>query len=130
MQWGSCDITSREDAPAVSAVAVRDDYAHWQANGYLPSAGKPVWVDLSDNEHLHIFFDDNLHPLADDSIVGVRQRASCAESFRALSGEDALALHGIHLVRVPTAGPVLDHRWFLSRIAECEAAWQEGREQR
>ena len=62
--------------------------------------------------------------------MGVRQRASEGEPFRALSGKDALALHGFHLVRVPTAGPVLDHRWFLSRIAECEAAWREGRERR
>ena len=116
--------SSRATAPRMSATAIQDDYAWWSEHGWAPSAGKPLWVTESDTETLHIFFDDNLHPLADDSIIAVRSRPSPTEPFRSLSGEEALALHGTHLVRVPTAAPILDQRWFLDRIDECEANWR------
>lgn len=69
----------------------------------------------------HIFFDDNIHNDANDSIVAARRRPSSDAPFKPVSGEDTLALQGTHLVRVPTLEPILDHDWFLKQIDACEA---------
>jgi len=122
LEWGGA--SSREAAPRISVTAIQDDYDWWSGHGWAPSAGKPLWVTESDESALHIFFDDNIHPLPDDSIVAVRSRPSPDEPFRAVGGAEALAMHGTHLIRVPTAAPILDERWFLDRIGECEAKWR------
>lgn len=56
--------------------AIRDDFAYWQANDYMCYAAKPLWIDLNDQEHHHIIFDDNirLDSTIDDCIVNIRLR--------------------------------------------------------
>lgn len=56
--------------------AIRDDFAYWQANEYSCYAAKPLWIDLNDQEHQHIIFDDNirLDSTIDDCIVNIRLR--------------------------------------------------------
>ena len=110
-------------APPVSVVVCQDDYHYWRNAGYLPSAGKPMWITLDDLEkHHHIFFDDNIHNLPGDSIVAARSRAKQSDTFAPLGGEETLDLHGVHLVRVPTHAPILNERWFLEEIDKCESA--------
>eukprot|EP00658_Telonema_sp_P-2_P065456 TRINITY_DN54690_c0_g1_i1.p1 TRINITY_DN54690_c0_g1~~TRINITY_DN54690_c0_g1_i1.p1 ORF type:complete len:387 (-),score=85.74 TRINITY_DN54690_c0_g1_i1:60-1220(-) len=129
MEGGRC-LSSEEDALAalesdgdLAVQLVQDDYRWWRDHGYLPGGGKPLWLTMDDVSTHHVFFDDNIHNLADDSIVAVRARGTAGCAFEPLSGEDTLALHGVHLVRVPTIAPILNLNWFLERIEECGAAW-------
>eukprot|EP01063_Lacrimia_lanifica_P037970 TRINITY_DN7960_c0_g1_i1.p1 TRINITY_DN7960_c0_g1~~TRINITY_DN7960_c0_g1_i1.p1 ORF type:complete len:348 (+),score=99.99 TRINITY_DN7960_c0_g1_i1:69-1112(+) len=102
---------------AASVSVCQDHYQHWADNGYRPGAGKPMWITESHVEDvLHIFFDDNIKNLADDSIVAVRRRAGPDAPFEAVCGVGTLELQGKHLHRVPTPAAVLDKDWFLQRI--------------
>jgi len=102
----------------ISCVVCTDDYKWWSDHGCHPSADKPVWITQEDTTCHHIFFDDNIHNNADDSIVPVRVRA-----FNAMSGEDILLQQGVHLVRTPTCEPIFNPFWFLDQIAKCEEAY-------
>jgi len=102
------------------ASAVQDDYQHWRKNGYSPAAGKPLWLTLDSADRQHIFFDDNIHNDAADSIVAVRARATAGEPFHSLSGDATRRLHGLVIRRVPTVLPILEHDWFLQQIEACE----------
>ena len=107
----------------IACVACTDDYEWWSTHGCRPDAGKPLWITDDDTQRCHhIFFDDNIHNLEDDSIVGVRSRASAAEPFVALGGRETIALQGKHLVRVPTVEPILNQEWFLEQIEQAERA--------
>lgn len=122
-------VSSRNGAASwVRLSAVQDDYNFWKAASYSPSAGKPLWLSLHALDAAaagcrHIFFDDNIHCDAQDSIVAVRARASAAQhvAFTPVSGKGTVALHGAVLRKVPTAMPVRQHGWFLEQIALCEA---------
>jgi hypothetical protein len=106
----------------VSVVACTDDYEWWSRHGNAPSAGKPVWITRDARaEHHHIFFDDNIHNKANDSIVAVRARDTSGAPFQPLSGEDTLKQHGVHLVRTPTVEPILNENWFVEQIDAAEA---------
>ena len=110
----------------ISATACQDDYYYWRDNNYAPQSGKPLWITRGDSHFHHIFFDDNIHNNPNDSIVAVRARNLEGEAFMAESGEATLGLQGVHLVRVPTILPILDHDWFLKQITKCEAAKAKG----
>lgn len=113
----------QERASAVPrAVVCADHYEWWKAHHYSPAAGKPLWVDTSEEHMHHIFFDDNIHNDPDDSIIAVRMRHGPAGRFRPLSGEATRKLQGMLLVRTPTPLPILDHQWFLKQIERCETA--------
>ena len=102
---------------SVCCAGVSDDYTWWRGSGYAPSAGKPLWLTL--DEVLvarQLFFDDNIHNDATDSIVAVRGRPTADAPFVPLSGELTRRLHGIVLRRVPTMQPILDADWFLQQI--------------
>ena len=107
----------------ISCVVCTDDYKWWRAHGYHPSAGKPLWITKDDSTCHHIFFDDNIHALEDDSIVSVRVRESANHPFRVMSGNEILLQQGIHLVRTPTIEPILNPSWFVEQIGKCEAAY-------
>ena len=68
------------------------------------------------------FFDDNIHNSAEASIVVARRRATAADAFVPVDGGEAIALQGVHLVRVQTAEAVLQWDYFLEHIERCEAA--------
>ena len=107
----------------IASVACTDDYKWWSDHGCAPSAGKPLWITSSElGAVVHIFFDDNIHNIADDSIVAARQRETAGDAFTPLSGEATIALQGVHLVRTPTVEPILNDLWFVEQIDRCEAA--------
>lgn len=53
----------------------------------------------------------------------MRSSKDPAAAFRPLDGQATRALHGVHLVRVPTIAPIMDERWFLDQIDRCEVAF-------
>eukprot|EP00615_Pteridomonas_danica_P010637 CAMPEP_0114333264 /NCGR_PEP_ID=MMETSP0101-20121206/3654_1 /TAXON_ID=38822 ORGANISM="Pteridomonas danica, Strain PT" /NCGR_SAMPLE_ID=MMETSP0101 /ASSEMBLY_ACC=CAM_ASM_000211 /LENGTH=353 /DNA_ID=CAMNT_0001464255 /DNA_START=41 /DNA_END=1102 /DNA_ORIENTATION=- len=102
----------------------QDDYFWWKNNGYNPSAGKPLWITHQDDRFHPIFFDDNIHNDANDSIVSVRERQTSEDPYSPLSGESIRRLQGLYLVRVPTFEAILDQNWFLDKITQCEQKLQ------
>lgn len=65
--------------------AIRDDFAYWQANDYSCYAAKPLWVDLDDERHQHIIFDDNIRlDTFDDCIVNIRLKNSTNFTFESI----------------------------------------------
>jgi len=112
-----------------SVHGVGDHYDYWKAAGYSPSAGKPLFWTLDDTATHTLFFDDNIHNDANDSIVAVRARRDGASPFAPLSGESTRRLHGALLRKVPTVLPILDRGWFLQELAASEAAVAELRKQ-
>jgi len=112
-------------APPHHMSAVQDDYCTWRDAGYSPAAGKPLWLTLSDEASAApsspIFFDDNIHNDANDSIVAVRVRLGASRPYAALSGELTVRLQGSVLRRTPTVLPIRNHGWFLEQIGLCDA---------
>jgi hypothetical protein len=79
-----------------------------QDNNYSPGAGKPLWLTADDASIHPIFFDDNIHNSAEDSIVAVRARQSAGGGYQPLSGRETIALQGLVLKRTPTFAAILD----------------------
>jgi len=113
-----------------TVVGIQDDYEWWSTHKNKPWAGKPVWTRHAHGplgEELpmchHLFFDDNIHNDATDSIVAVR----CAWisddgtlNYRSLSGEEVQRQHGRCIIRVPTIEPIMNVNWFIEQIAATE----------
>ena len=112
---------------ADTTLTIQDEYDHWKRHNFLPASGKPVWYTASATEDRHIFFDDNIHYDAKDSIVAVHARASSDAPFRALSGEDTLQYTNVLLVKANLVAAILNPDYFLQKIQETEAMWQEKR---
>ncbi|CAK9054422.1 unnamed protein product [Durusdinium trenchii] len=104
-------------------LAIRDDYHHWRKMRYVPESGKPLWISLDDDVQ-HIFFDDNIHNKAHDSIVAVRARKSSSEPFRAVSGEVTRLLEGVLLVKAHPVEAIRDKDYFLREIQRCEEKFE------
>lgn len=120
------ELSGKPGGGLISCAIIQDDYHWWCENSYLPSAGKPLHLTVSSAgvaEH-PIFFDDNIHPKVDDSIVAVRVRPDDTQPFAPLSGEETLEMQGVVLVRTPTICPIQDEGWFLEKIARCQAKLQ------
>jgi hypothetical protein len=109
----------------VSICGIRDDYNHWKRNNWDPTAGKPIWVPWYDSQNNsapydhHVIFDDNIHNLAHDGIVCVRQQQQRRHdgTFVTVDGTTMHTLYqGIHMIRVPTIEPVLNPHWFVEQI--------------
>ena len=106
--------------------AVQDDYNWWNGAGYAPSAGKPLWlthVAEAPCAWRHLFFDDNIHHDADDSIVAVRARRRDGKPFKPVSGASTMRLHGAVLLKVPTVRAINERSWFLEQIDACGARY-------
>lgn len=103
------------------AIGIRDDYHYWRGHKYLPQCGKPLWVTVDDSKVHHIFFDDNIHNKADNSIVAVRARASARHDFQSVSGEATRQLEGVFLVKAHPLEAIRNHDYFLEHIARCES---------
>lgn len=113
---------------AGSCFALRDDYRFWKEHVYRPEAGKPVWLTADDPSQHHIFFDDNIHDKADDSIVAVRARASAADPYRSLNGEGVRRLQGVCLVKAQACDAIRDVEYFVRHVDRCEETMQRMRE--
>lgn len=107
----------------LSVCGIQDDYEYWASNRCSPMAGKPVWIqapeqirDGGHSKHHHLFFDDNIHNDAYDSIVAVRSKEESG-SWRSLNGHETIEMQRKHVVRVPTVAALLQQDWFLQQIA-------------
>ena len=118
--FGESSVVAMFESKVPKVQVLQDHYQWWKSHDYSPSAGKPLWIDWSQKNVHHIFFDDNIHNDASDSIVSIRIRRYSNRLFRPLSGESIRLLQGYFLVRVPTVCPILDHMWFLKQIEQCE----------
>ena len=105
-------------------MAIQEDYFHWNENDRHRECAKLLLVDQADYNTQHIFFDDNIHHDANDSIVAVRARRAAGSPFTPVSGEATIELHGSVLKKVPTVRPILDHAWFIDQISLCEQRFE------
>jgi hypothetical protein len=68
--------------------AIRDDFAYWQSHDYSCYAAKPLWIDLNDERHHHIIFDDNIRlDAVDDCIVNIRLKNATTSRFESIDFE-------------------------------------------
>jgi len=133
IQESSASIHSGDDEvldylQSKSIVGIQDNYPFWRDNNHQPWSGKPVWArtnGLSNNHphnHHHILLDDNIHNDPNDGAGGIRIPVSTSDmdkstsSYESLHGNEALDMHGKHLIRVPTIRPLLEDGWFIQQI--------------
>ncbi len=104
-------------------IGINDDYHYWDINNNAPWAAKPVWITEScengRKKYHHIFFDDNIHNDANDSIVAVRKKIE--NKWVSLTGAETIGEHGRYLFRVPTVEVLLNNEWFYEKICNAEA---------
>ena len=109
-------LTTMQDSPVS---VCQDDYPHWRNNNWKPEAGKPVWfTKASSCDFQHIFFDDNVKPRPDDSIIATRIRDDASEPFKTLSGSESMAYYGFLYHKAFPVKAITERDWFLERIAE------------
>jgi len=102
-------------------LCIRDDYWFWKGHLHRPEAGKPLWLTVNDSSVQHIFFDDNIHNRANDSIVAVRARSAAGSGcFHSVSGESTRQLEGCLLVKAQPAMAIRSMDYFLDKIRQCE----------
>ena len=117
---------------------IQDHYPFWRQNNHAPWAGKPVWANVNTNtsrhhHHHHILLDDNIHNDPNDGAGGIRipitandnsntDEALAVAHYESLHGKEALSMHGMHLIRVPTIRPLLEENWFIRQIED--ARWR------
>ena len=113
---------------------IQDNYPFWRENNHAPWAGKPVWTNTSvhGHDHHHVLLDDNIHNDPSDGAGGIRAPVVAENNgegdssnnynrYESLHGQEALDLHGRHLIRVPTIRPSLEDDWFIRQIEK--ARW-------
>ena len=98
-----------------------DDFHAWQGNDYNHKYGKPMWIDIDDNSHHHIFFDDNFRADEEDSILDVRMfprdNPAMAES---LSYAQLSDLEEVFLVQADLLESIADEDYFIKTVQKCE----------
>lgn len=98
-----------------------DDFGAWERAGYSHHSAKPLWLDATDTEHRHIFFDDNYRPGMKDSIVDVRLlTAAGGDEAVSLSTRESSAYANVSLVQVDLLECIRNESYFYDRIVECE----------
>ncbi|KAL7466984.1 LOW QUALITY PROTEIN: hypothetical protein ACHAXS_007246 [Conticribra weissflogii] len=116
-------------------LGIQDHYPFWKSWDHAPWAGKPVWACIDANNynchhHHHILLDDNIHNDPNDGAGGIRipveddgigMEEALVSQYQSLSGNEALEMHGKHLIRVPTVRPLMEEDWFIRHIEE--ARW-------
>lgn len=104
--------------------AVQDDVEDWYHHNFDPTRGKPLWIDKSDLNTHHIFFDDNLRPGNADSIVNLRVRES-TNSFRDVATVDEYKFVNTNIVPVVFSDAILDEDYFVKKVNFCEENYSE-----
>ncbi|XP_033744885.1 uncharacterized protein LOC117330582 [Pecten maximus] len=99
----------------------KDDFIYWQSNDYSHEAAKPLYVDPYDENVHHIFFDDNIRTLEDDSIVNVRlfETKGC-EKAKSLSKTDAAKFENVCLVQADLLMAIQDDDYYVKSVEQCE----------
>lgn len=108
-----------------NVIGINDDYHYWDQNNNAPETAKPVWIHDTEScengrkNYHHIFFDDNIHNDANDSIVAVRKKIE--NNWVSLTGSETISEHGRYIFRVPTVEVLLNNEWFYEKICSAEA---------
>ena len=102
--------------------AIQDDVNVWYKNQFHPSHGKPLWIDLDDRDTQHVFFDDNIRPGSEDSIVDLRLRESTEKSgkFRNVERVEEFEFVDANLAQVNFADAINDEDYFIDKLRLCE----------
>ena len=99
---------------------------------------------LPQYNHHHLLLDDNIHNDPNDGAGAVRipvldsvdnkddastptaatttTPCTTTTKYTSLHGNEALKMHGTHLIRVPTVRPILEFDWFIQQIED--ARWR------
>ena len=102
--------------------AILDDVHLWYKNKFHPTHGKPLWIDLDDFETQHIFFDDNIRPGSDDSIVDLRLRENSQGlgKFRAVERAEEYEFVDANLAQVNFVEAIMNEDYFVDKLRVCE----------
>ena len=102
--------------------AIQDDVHVWYKNQFHPSHGKPLWIDLDDFDTQHIFFDDNIRPGSEDSIVDLRLRETSENSarFRNVERAEEFEFVDANLAQVNFADAINNEDYFIDKLRLCE----------
>ncbi len=96
-----------------------DDFKFWQDQDYHYSAGKPMWLDLSDPSIHHIIFDDNIRVTDIDSIVDVRVFEGDSK-IRSLKLDQMKVLEDVCLVQADLLQSTEKEDYFIEKLKICE----------
>ncbi|KAL4225733.1 hypothetical protein ACF0H5_016422 [Mactra antiquata] len=100
--------------------AIQDNVADWSQHNFHPKRGKPVWIDQSDPNIQHIFFDDNIRPGSSDSIVNIRVREPSG-NFRDIDSAEEYQFVNNNIVPVTFSEAIQDEDYFVQKLMMCEA---------
>ena len=92
---------------------IQDDYDYWAKNNRSSSYGKLHFIDPTDYNTQHIFFDDNITGGPNDDIVDVRHLITNEK----ISHKKA---YNKHVVKVDTDRAIVEQDYFLKIIETCE----------
>jgi len=115
-----------------------DDFRYWQEHGYAHSDGKPLWINLDDQDVQHVFFDDNIRIADAEGIVDVRLfNGDCDSSTsgagcqaRSLSIEEIAPLENVCLVQADLLECTSNVDYFISKVRQCQTNYSERLQQR
>lgn len=105
-------------------VAVKDDMKIWYLNNFDPDKGKPIWIDETDPDTHHIFFDDNIRPGHEDSIVNIRLKTS-EHGFENVQRSEEVTLVNRNIVPVIFSDAILNEDYFVNKVGECETNYEK-----
>ncbi|MDB4430462.1 hypothetical protein N9140_00730, partial [bacterium] len=106
----------------------------WARTNNNNKNGQQGGSSTTNHNHHHILLDDNIHNDPKDGAGGIRipvVKLGCcgnrdgvghdddndtASYYESLHGIEALAMHGKHLIRVPTIRPLMEDDWFIRQI--------------
>ncbi len=111
-----------ENLSSKSVVMINDDYDTWRDNGFAPSFGKPMWLDLERSQLVrHILFDDNVNIDSTDSIACVWLRLK-EGGWRPLhlDTKEGKATIGTVLLQASLYFSILKREAFVSELAKAE----------
>lgn len=95
-------------------MALRDYYPFWKNRNERSHAGKLLLPNRQDSSVIQVFFDDNIG-YGSAHIVDARDpQTGEALPFKGLQGKE--------LVKVEPLNAILDPKYFIRAVAECELA--------
>ena len=100
-----------------------DDFCFWEEHDYHHAAGKPLWIDPTDSQHHHIFFDDNLRLDDEDSIVDVRLWDAQEKAFRSQTLSECRSLQEACLVHADLLKSAGSLDYFVNNVTSCEESY-------
>lgn len=104
-----------------------DHFEYWANNNFNHSAAKPFWIETTnpDPDVHHIFFDDNIRTMENDSIVNARTFIDASrKNSRSLTLEETAQYASAFLVQANLLESIENDNYFLEKIDECEKSYE------